>query len=182
MVTSWEKDTEQWVVNLTVDIGNGIDNVMTYVISDVKTAIHAISSFFHALGADIRTAWEWLKHNVLSLLKEAAANAAVISGLLSEGITQFTNVLSTIEKAADGFFTGQEANVTAKFGNLERDLGDASPGSAAPPRRRPATPAPISPTTCSRLARTSPRSSRNRPAGGYITRSPRICRRGHPGR
>ncbi len=140
MVTSWEKDTEQWVVNLTVDIGNGIDNVMTYVISDVKTAIHAISSFFHALGADIRTAWEWLKHNVLSLLKEAAANAAVISGLLSEGITQFTNVLSTIEKAADGFFTGQEANVTAKLGNLERDLGDASPGSAAPP------PAPTSDT------------------------------------
>ena len=50
------------------------------------------------------------------------------------------------------------------------------------PRRRPATPAPISPTTCSRLARTSPRSSRNRPAGGSTTRSPRICRRGHPGR
>lgn len=140
MVTSWENDTEQWVVSLTVDIGNGIDNVMTYVISDVKTAIHAISSFFNALGADIKTAWEWLKHNVLSLLKEAATNAAAISGLLTEGITQFTNVLSTIEKATDTFFTGQEANVTAELGNLERDLGDVTAGGAAPP------PAPTSDT------------------------------------
>ena len=139
MVTSWEKDTEQWVVNLTVDIGNGIDNVMTYVISDVKTAIHAISSFFHALGADIRTAWEWLEHNVLSLLKEAAANAAVISGLLTEGITQFTDVLSTIEKAADGF-AGQEAKVTAEIQKLQNDLGDVTAGGAAPP------PAPTSDT------------------------------------
>ena len=133
MVSSWEADTGQWVVSLTVDIGNGIDNVMTYVIADVKTAIHAISSFFNALGADIKTAWEWLKHNVLSLLKEAAANATVISGLLTEGITQFTNVLSTIEKATDGFFTGEEANVAAEFKKLEKDLGVATDGGAAPP-------------------------------------------------
>jgi hypothetical protein len=133
MVSSWEADTEQWVVSLTVDIGNGIDSVMTYVISDVKTAIHAISSFFQALGADIKTAWEWLKHNVLTLLKEAAANATVVSGLLMEGITQFTNVLSTIEKAADGFFTGQEANVLAEVQKLQKDLGDATAGGAAPP-------------------------------------------------
>ena len=140
MVSSWEADTEQWVVSLTVDIGDGIDNVMTYVISDVKTAIHAISSFFNALGADIKTAWEWLKHNVLSLLKEAATNATVIASLLSEGITQFTNVLSTIEKASDTFFTDQEANVAAEVQKLENDLGDATPGGAAPP------PAPTSDT------------------------------------
>ena len=140
MVSSWEADTEQWVVNLTVDIGNGIDNVMTYVIADVKTAIHAISSFFHALGADITTAWEWLKHNVLPLLKETAANAAVISGLLTEGITQFTNVLSTLEKATDTFFTDEEANVATEIQKLANDLGVATPGGAAPP------PAPTSDT------------------------------------
>jgi hypothetical protein len=133
MVSSWEADTEQWVVNLTIDIGDGIDNVMTYVISDVKTAIHAISSFFQALGADIKTAWEWLKHNILALLKEAAANATVISGLLTEGITQFTNVLNTIEKAADGFFTGLEATVAAEVQKLQTDLGDVTAGGAAPP-------------------------------------------------
>src|SRR5580692_9090327 len=44
MVSSWDKDAEHWVVNLTVDIGDGIDNLLTYVISDLKTAIHAISS------------------------------------------------------------------------------------------------------------------------------------------
>jgi len=140
MVSSWEADTEQWVVSLTVDIGNGIDNVMTYVIADVKTAIHAISSFFHALGADITTAWEWLKHNVLPLLKETAANAAVISGLLTEGITQFTNVLSTLEKATDTFFTDEEANVATEIQKLANDLGVATPGGAAPP------PAPTSDT------------------------------------
>ena len=140
MVSSWEADTEQWVVSLTVDIGDGIDNVMTYVISDVKTAVHAISSFFHTLGADIKTAWEWLKNNVLPLLKDAAANAAVISGLLTEGIAQFTSVLGTIEKATDGFFAGLEAEVAEKIQDLETDLGTATPGGAAPP------PAPTSDT------------------------------------
>lgn len=133
MVSSWEAATEQWVVNLTIDIGNGIDNVMTYVISDVKTAIHAISGFFHALGADIKTAWEWLKHNVLPLLKDAAANAGIITGLLTEGITQFTNLVNKIEKASDGFFEAQEAKVLGKVQELQTDLGDTTPGGAAPP-------------------------------------------------
>ncbi len=33
-----------------MDIGDGVDNLLTYIVSDVKTAIHAISSFFQALG------------------------------------------------------------------------------------------------------------------------------------
>ena len=68
MVTSWSDELAQWTVTLTVDIGDGIDNAISYVVSDIESAIHAISSFFHALGADLKSAWEWLKHNVLELI------------------------------------------------------------------------------------------------------------------
>ena len=74
MVTSW------------VDIGDGLDNLMTYVVDDVRSAVHAISSFFHALGADIKDGIDWLKHHVLELLAEAEANAKIIQGWFSSAI------------------------------------------------------------------------------------------------
>ena len=81
MVSSWDKDAEHWVVNLTVDIGDGIDNLMTYVISDLKTAIHAISSFFQALGADLKHAWEWLKHFVLGVNRDDPGSPICVAGI-----------------------------------------------------------------------------------------------------
>jgi hypothetical protein len=118
MVSSWEADTEQWVVSLTVDIGNGIDSVLTYVISDVKTAIHAISSFFQALGADIKTAWEWLKHNVLELIKNADANAKVIQGWLTQAVAAdgpLAAVIDHIEISSNNFFTNLNTEITQTY-------------------------------------------------------------------
>ena len=109
MVTSWSDELAQWTVTLTVDIGDGIDNVMSYVVSDIKSAIHAISSFFHALGADLKTAWEWLKHNVLELIKNADANAKVIQGWLTQAVAvpdgPLSAIIDHIEISSDTFFT-----------------------------------------------------------------------------
>ena len=119
MVSSWDKDAGHWVVNLTVDIGDGIDNLLTYVISDVKTAIHAISSFFQALGADIKAGWEWLKHNVLELIKNAEINAKVLQGWFGSLSTAGVQILDNLEARTDKFFQNQETNVADADQDLE---------------------------------------------------------------
>jgi hypothetical protein len=53
VASTWASDVKQWTINLIVDIGDGLDSLMTYVVDDVTSAVHAISSFFRALGADI---------------------------------------------------------------------------------------------------------------------------------
>ena len=132
MVSSWDKDAGQWVVNLTVDIGDGIDNVLTYVISDVKTAIHAISSFFQALGADIKSGWEWLKHNVLELIKNAEANAKQIQSWLAPFMTSLTGIIDTIEISANDYFTSKKTEAHAAIGQLAQDVEDYEFGTSKP--------------------------------------------------
>ena len=119
MVTSWSDELAQWTVTLTVDIGDGIDNAMSYVISDIKSAIHAISSFFHALGADLKTAWEWLKHNVLELIKNADANAKVIQGWLTQAVAvpdgPLLAIINHIEISSDTFFRDLNDEITKTY-------------------------------------------------------------------
>jgi hypothetical protein len=119
MVTSWSDELAQWTVTLTVDIGNGIDNAMSYVISDIKSAIHAISSFFHALGADLKSAWEWLKHNVLELIKNADANAKVIQGWLTQAVAvpdgPLLAIINHIEISSDTFFRDLKDELTKTY-------------------------------------------------------------------
>ena len=102
-----------------MDIGNGIDNAMSYVISDIKSAIHAISSFFHALGADLKSAWEWLKHNVLELIKNADANAKVIQGWLTQAVAvpdgPLLAIINHIEISSDTFFRDLKDELTKTY-------------------------------------------------------------------
>ena len=101
MVSSWEADTK--TVGRQPDRRHrrrhGQRDDLRHLRRQNRDPRH--QQLFNALGADIKTAWEWLKHNVLSLLKEAATNATVIASLLSEGITQFTNVLSTSNRKGE---------------------------------------------------------------------------------
>ncbi len=86
--TQWvqkeSSDAYHWAVSLAITIGDGISDVMTIAVDDLKSAIHAVSSFFQALGADIEAGLNWLKHNILALIKEAEQNAKVIEGLLGQ--------------------------------------------------------------------------------------------------
>jgi hypothetical protein len=140
MVSSWDKDAGQWVVNLTVDIGDGLDNLLTYVISDVKTAIHAISSFFHALGADLKNVWEWLKHFVLGVIRDADINAKVLQGWFDSLSTAGIQILDNLEQRTDTFFHDQESNVTTQIQAWKGDVETMLFGSVAP------TPAPATGT------------------------------------
>jgi hypothetical protein len=140
MVSSWDSDAEQWVVNLTVDIGNGLDQLMTYVIKDVETAIHAISSFFQALGADLKNAWEWLKHFVLELIQDADVNAKMFQGWFDSLSTAGIQILNNLETRTDTFFQDQEAKVTAQITTWKDDVEETLFGSVA------STPAPTNDT------------------------------------
>src|SRR6202012_2944302 len=75
MVTTFASDLKQWTINLVVDIGDGLDHLMNWVVKTAEDAVHAISSFFHSLGADIKAAWNWLKNLVLGVIKDADPNA-----------------------------------------------------------------------------------------------------------
>jgi len=136
MVTSWSDELKQWTVTLTVDIGNGIDNVISYIVSDIKSAIHAISSFFQALGADLKTAWEWLKHNVLELIKYADANAKVIEGWLTQAVAApdgpLLTILNHIEISSNTFFTDLKETVTNEIAALATVVEDKLFGTSEP--------------------------------------------------
>ena len=140
MVSSWDKDAGHWVVNLIVDIGDGIDNLMTYVISDIKTAIHAISGFFQALGADLKNVWEWLKHFVLGVIRDADINAKVLQGWFDSLSTAGVQILDNLEQRTDTFFQDQETNVAAQIQTWKGDVENMLFGSVAP------TPAPATGT------------------------------------
>jgi hypothetical protein len=140
MVSAWDKDAEHWVVNLTVDIGDGIDNLMTYVISDLKTAIHAISSFFQALGADLKSVWEWLKHFVLGVIRDADINAKVLQGWFGSLSTAGIQILDNLEARTDTFFQDQETKVAAQIQTWMGDVETMLFGQVAP------TPAPAAGT------------------------------------
>ena len=53
LTVSFGDDIGQWTHDVGVDIGDGLDNVASYIAKDIRTAWHAISGFFKALGADV---------------------------------------------------------------------------------------------------------------------------------
>ena len=140
MVSSWDKEAKQWTVSLTVNIGDGIDNLLTYVISDIKTAIHAISSFFQALGADLKNVWEWLKHFVLGVIRDADINAKVLQGWFDSLSTAGIQILDNLEQRTNTFFQDQESNVKTQIQTWKGDVETMLFGSVAP------TPAPATGT------------------------------------
>jgi hypothetical protein len=118
MFTNWASDAEHWVAQLVVDIGDGIDHLMTMVIDDVKTAIHAISGFFHTLGADLEAAWSWLRHNVLDLIRDTGTNATVIEGWAAQAGTQLTTVINNLEVDTNTWFADHTADINNDINEL----------------------------------------------------------------
>ena len=138
MVTSWAGDVKQWTVNLIVDIGNGLDSLMSYVVDDIKSAIHAISSFFQALGADIKAGIDWVKNHVIDYLKDADANAKIMQGWFTAAIGTtatpgpFYTVLANLKSDTNGYLNNLAAEAHTAFQNLEEAVGDQSFGDAGP--------------------------------------------------
>jgi hypothetical protein len=134
--STWVKDEADdayhWVVNLAVTLGQDISDVMDLVITDLKSAIHAASSFFQALGADIEEGLNWLKHQIFQLIKDAEANAKVIEGWLDQLPALATAQLTQYENLADTYFVDLEQSVHDNISLLATDLEQLAFGSSAP--------------------------------------------------
>ena len=131
-VVAWSEDAGSWLVNLAVTIGDDVVNFANLAISDIKDAFHLIGGFFQALGADIKAAIAWLKHNVLELLREAGQNAATIQGWLQQAPAELTTVITGIDISAKNFFSSKEQQAHQLIQYLETQVEDETFGSAAP--------------------------------------------------
>lgn len=99
-----------WAVNLAITIGTEISDIVTYAITDTRTAIHAISGFFNSLGADILEVIEWLRCNIIETFESAAANAKTMIGWLSNLGNVMNDDLAYVAGIADNFFDDTLAN------------------------------------------------------------------------
>jgi hypothetical protein len=124
-VASWVEDEAgdgyHWAVSLAVTIGDDLVGTASYLITDMKSALHAVTGFFQKLGADIGDAISWLRHNVSELIKETGQNAAQVEQWLAQLPTTVSNQLTKYGDLAKDFFASLEATIdTATDGLLPR--------------------------------------------------------------
>ncbi|HEV7655651.1 MAG TPA: hypothetical protein VGP36_13100 [Mycobacteriales bacterium] len=124
MITTWAADAAQWTINLVIDLGDGIERLMNWVVSGIEDAYHAVSSFFVSLGTDIEHVWNWVKDVVLSALVDAGSNAKYMEAWV-ENLVDFTvDAINSLEHQADNFFKNLETDVNTKLTTLQDQLED----------------------------------------------------------
>ena len=133
---NWVQDeatgTWQWAVSLVVSVENEVIGAAGYVITDMKSAIHAVTGFFQTLGADIGDVITWLRQNVGELIAAAGQNAKTIEGWLDQLPATVNAKLTEIGQLADGFFKNLETRANQAIDELSSDLGDRTFGSPVP--------------------------------------------------
>lgn len=132
LTVQWSDDIAGWVVSLGAEIAGVVQNFTNLVITDIKDAFHAVGAFFQALGADILEALQWLKHNVLDLLKAAWANAQTLATFIGSAPAAFAAQVQQLEFSADNFFTGLESDTTALISKGYTAVTGMTLGSPAP--------------------------------------------------
>jgi len=136
MFTSWADDLKQWVVKLVVHLEDEVDHLMEMAISDVKSAIHAISGFFQAIGAALKDAWNWLKHTILDVLHNTGKNSAVLEGWLGQLSSEMQTIMQTVKTQSTGFFSGLKGDANTKLQTMQQQVDNAlfGPNSGPPPQ------------------------------------------------
>ena len=122
-----------WAVSLAVTVENEIIGAADYVITDIRSAIHAVTGFFAKLGAAIGDAITWLRQNVGELIAEAGQNARQIEAWLDQLPGIVTSQLTGYGQIADGFFAALETAIDEKIDTIVLPgLGHKTFGSPAP--------------------------------------------------
>lgn len=135
---NWIKDETgegwHWVVNLAVTIADNVSAEASYLITDIESAFHAVTGFFNKLGADIADAISWLRQNIIDLLKEASANAAVVEHWLTQAPGIVNGCLEHYKELADGFFTSLQNRIDQAIDDLMPELAKVTFGNPVPAR------------------------------------------------
>ncbi len=104
-----------WAVSLAVSLETEIIGVADYVITDMKSAIHAVTGFFQKLGADIGDVITWLRQNIGELIAEAGQNAQQVEAWLGALPKTVNDKLTDIGQIADNFFADLETSIDEKI-------------------------------------------------------------------
>lgn len=112
---SWAADAKQWTVSLAITIGEDVADAVVYAITDIKSAIHAISGFFSRLGADIKAAITWLRTNIKETFAAAETNTQTLLGWLDNLGGSLTNDLTALTSLVDGYFIGLENRIDTEI-------------------------------------------------------------------
>jgi len=124
MISTWASDVEKWTINLVIDLGDGIDRLINWVVQGIEDAYHAISGFFHSLGTDIEHIWDWLKTLVMGALRDAANNAEYIEGWVDTVVEGFIQEINAAESFTANFFAGLTTDVNTKLATLQDEVED----------------------------------------------------------
>jgi hypothetical protein len=133
MTVQWSEAAGGWIVHIGAEIAGAVQQFANLVITDMKDAFHAIGAFFQALGADIVAAVEWLKHNVIDLIKAAWANGQTIATFINTAPPAFAYQVQKLSFETAGFFTGLETQANDLVNNVCQAVTGETLGSAPLP-------------------------------------------------
>ena len=129
------EDGKSWLVDLVVQIGCDIWTAADLAITDMKHAFHVIGGFFNALGADIKSAVQWLWHDIVAFLKDVKTTADQLQTWITDLGGEVTTALTTIKIDTDNWFTAKEPQATDAITYM-KNHAEGTLGSPRFPRRR----------------------------------------------
>ena len=147
-----------WAMKLVIAIGDDITDAIDLAVNDLRSAIHFVSSVFHALGADIDKALKWLRAEIAGLFAHTVTAADTLYEWLQAVPKEIGDLLTAARSDLEASFSTIEADISSAFGgdtfNQLSSQNLTSLGTSPPPasqdRRRNtralADPDPASPT------------------------------------
>ena len=132
---TWAKDAEnaaQWTLNLAITIGQDISDVISIVVTDVRSAIHAVSGIFHTLGADITEGFAWLRAAVSGVFTAADSNAALLQGWLALVPVQLNQMLARYQHITSGYFVSLTDDTNRAISDLINETEGLTFGNPVP--------------------------------------------------
>ena len=127
------EDGKSWLVDLVVQIGDDIWSAADLAITDMKHAFHVIGGFFNALGADIKSAVQWLWHDIVAFLKGVKTTADQLQTWITDLGGEVTTALTTIKIDTDNWFTAKESQATGAITYMKNHAEGTLGGPPLPP-------------------------------------------------
>ena len=105
----------------------------------MKHAFHVIGGFFNALGADIKSAVQWLWHDIVAFLKNVKVTADQLQAWITQLGGEVISALQQIKLDTDNWFSAKEQQAHDAISYMK----NKAEGTLGGPRfhRRPAAPA-----------------------------------------
>lgn len=115
---TWAEDAAQWTINLGVSIEGDIQDVASFVVTDLESAITAIHGIFHAIEVDIDRAIQWLRMALSGLFTEVEANTQLMLSWLNALPALAKAKLANAPDVTGTFFSDLKGDVASRLDDL----------------------------------------------------------------